>query len=227
VPSGEVEPGICWFDCDVCKCSCQVTFDECKCQTIANGVARNAANKSNKNNPIETRESQWEVGRSIFFDYIKLTIQNYSVQDIQDVDHRSDREIVTNIATKTVINVATSTTLQCNPHVMRGLQDIILHCRMNVKITPAAGDKKVSMSYQQARKELKGQGQHGQRKNPPKIPSLDDHTPPASIFLKNAGNHVHRNRLSSIPMNPHGEQSGAMVIGTPAKASSAPMLERV
>jgi hypothetical protein len=47
------------------------------------------------------------------------------------------------------------------------------------------------MSYQQARKELKRQGQHGQRKNPAEIPSLDDHTPPASIFLKNAGNCAH------------------------------------
>jgi hypothetical protein len=183
VPSGEVEPGICPFDCNVCKCNCQVTFNECKHQTIANGVARNAANKSNKKNPIETRESQQEGGRSIFFDYIKSTIQNYSVQDIQDVDHRSVGEIVTNIATKTTINVATSTALQCNPHVMRGLQDIIPCCRPNVEITPAAGDKMVSMSYQQARKVLKGQGQQGQRKNLPEIPSLDDHTPPPSNFF--------------------------------------------
>ncbi len=28
-------------------------------------------------------------------------------------------------------------------------------------------------------------------------------------------------------MNPHGEQSGVMVVGTPAKASNAPMMERV
>jgi hypothetical protein len=123
--------------------------------------------------------------------------------------------------------VAISTALQCNPNVMRGLQDIIPHRRTNIKITSAAGDKMVSMSYQQARKELKGQVQQGQRKNPPKIPSLNDRTPPPLIFLKNAGNHTHRNRLSSIPMNPHGEQSSAMVIGTPVKALSAPMLERV
>jgi hypothetical protein len=126
------------------------------------------------------------------------------------------------------MNVATSTALQCNPHVMCGLQDFIPRRRTNVKITPAAGDKMVSMSYQQAKNELKGQEQQGQRKNPPKIPSLDDqHPPPPSIFLKKAGNGAHRNRLSSIPMNPHGEQSSAMVIGTPAKALSAPMLERV
>ncbi len=227
VPSDEVEPGICRFDCGVCKCNLILTFNKCKRQTIANGVAKNAANKSNKKNPIKTRESQQEGGQSIFANYIKLTIQNYSVRDIQDVDHRLVGEIVTNIATKTAINVATSTALQCNPHVMRGLQDIIPCCRRNIKITPAAGDKMVSMSYQQARKELKGQGQQGQRKNPPKIPSLDDHTPPPLIFLKNAGNRARHNRLSSIPMNPHGEQSSAMVIGTLAKASSASILERV
>jgi hypothetical protein len=47
VPSGEVAPGLCRFDCNVCMCNCQVTFDKCKCQTIANGAERNAA-KSNK-----------------------------------------------------------------------------------------------------------------------------------------------------------------------------------
>ncbi len=35
------------------------------------------------------------------------------------------------------------------------------------------------MSYQQARKELKGQGQ---MKNPPELPSLDNHSPPTSNF---------------------------------------------
>jgi hypothetical protein len=156
-PSGEMEPGICWFDCDVCKCNCQVTFEECKCQTIANGAARNAANKS-KNKPIETRESQQEGGRSLFVNYIWLSVDNYSVQEFQDVDHRMEGEVVSDIATKTAIDVASNTALQCNPHVLHGLQEII-PCRTNVEVTPAMGGKNVSMSYQQARKELKGQGQ--------------------------------------------------------------------
>jgi hypothetical protein len=61
VPSGEVAPGLCHFNCNVCLCNCQVTFDKCKHQTIANGVERSAA-KSNKNKPIETCEDQCEGG---------------------------------------------------------------------------------------------------------------------------------------------------------------------
>jgi hypothetical protein len=60
------------------------------------------------------------------------------------------------------------------------------------------------------------------------MPSLDDHTPPASNFLSNAGNCAHCNRLGSVAMQPHREHSAAMVVtGTPALASSPPMMERV
>ena len=38
----EAEPGICRFECDVCMCSCQVTFDESKRHTIAKGMSKNA-----------------------------------------------------------------------------------------------------------------------------------------------------------------------------------------
>jgi hypothetical protein len=61
VPSGEVALGIYHFYYNVCLCNCQVTFDECKRQTMANGVERNAA-KSNKNKPIKTHEAQREGG---------------------------------------------------------------------------------------------------------------------------------------------------------------------
>ena len=54
------------------------------------------------------------------------------------------------------------------------------------------------------------------RKSPPEIPTLSDNTPPDSIYLRNAGNRFHRNGLSSVPMNPHGEQAGASVAVTAA-----------
>jgi hypothetical protein len=85
---------------------------------------------------------------------------------------------------------------------MQGLQELIPHCRTNAKITPATGSKKVSMSYQQARKKLKGRGQ---RKNLPEMPSLDYHTAPALNFLSNTGYCAHQNRLSSVAMHPHRE----------------------
>ena len=113
--------------------------------------------------------------------------------------------------------------MQCDPNVMRGLQEIIPSRRMNIELRTLASDgKKVSISIQQARKELKGRG--AARKNPPEMPSFDDNTPPASNFLSNAGNRVHRNRLSSAPLQPV-----MLMMGTPKASASSPppMMERV
>jgi hypothetical protein len=159
----------------------RATFVENKRHIIANGLKKNAM----KCMPIETRESQREGGRSLFFDYVRNNLDNYSVRDFQDVDSRSEFDLVTDIATKTAIDISTHTAMQCNPNVMRGLQEIIPGRRMNIEMTPAGGGKKVSMSIQQARnKELKGRG--AARKNPPEmLPSFfDDNTPPASNPLK-------------------------------------------
>ena len=121
--------------------------------------------------------SRREGGRSLYYDYVKNKLDNYAVQAFQKVDHRSKDEIVQDVFTKTSIDALHDTSLQCNPYVMQGLQGIIPgHCS-NVEVTPViAGGTKVSMSFAAARKELKGQ-----RKNPPEVPSLEDHTPP-SIF---------------------------------------------
>ncbi len=158
----------------------------------------------------------------LFFDYGRNNLDNYSVQEFQDVDSRSEFELVTDIATKTAIDTSTYTAMQCNPNVMRGLQEIIPGRRTNIEMrTLAGGGKKVSISIQQARKELKGRG--AVRKNPPEMPSFNDNTPPASNFLSNAGNCMHRNRLSSAPLHPV-----MLLTGTPkATASSpSPMMER-
>jgi hypothetical protein len=186
-----VEPGVCHFDCDVCRCSCQCTFVENKRHTIANGLKKNGM----KNKPIETQESQREGGRSLFFDYIRNNLDNYSIREFQDVDSRSDFEVVTDIATKTAIDISSHTAMQNNPNVMRGLQEIIPGRRMNIEMrTLAGGGKKVSISVQQARKELKGGGA-AERKNPPEMPSFDNNTPPASNFLSNAGNRAPKGLL--------------------------------
>ena len=114
--------------------------------------------------------------------------------------------------------------MQCNPNVMRGSQEIIPGCRTNIETrTLAGGGKKVSISIQQARKELKGRG--AERKNPPEMPSFDDNTPPASNFLSNAGNRAHRNMLSSAPLHP----PVMLMTGTPKATPSSPppMMVRV
>ena len=76
-------------------------------------------------------------------------------QRFQDVDSQSKEELALNILTTTAINDSNITVMQCNPHVMPGLQEIIPSCRMNIEMTPAGGGQKVSMFLKQARKELK------------------------------------------------------------------------
>jgi hypothetical protein len=71
-----VEPGVCRFDCDVCRCSCQATFMENKHHTIANGLKKNAK----KCKPIETRESRREGSRLLFFDYVKNLTTTSSIE---------------------------------------------------------------------------------------------------------------------------------------------------
>jgi len=105
------EPGVCRFDCDVCRCSCQCTFVENKRHTIANGLKRNTM----KYKPIESLESQRECGRSLFFDYARKNLDNYPIREFQDVDSHSEFELVNNIATKKAINTSTHTAMQCDP----------------------------------------------------------------------------------------------------------------
>ncbi len=207
----EIEPGVCRFDCSICKCNCQAAFEESKRNQISNGLWKNAE----KGKPIKTAESKREGGWSLFFDYVKNNLDNYSVQEFQQVDSRSENEVIPDVFTNISIDVLHNTSIQCNPNFMRGLQGIIPGCCTNVEVTPVAGWKKVSISIQQARKELKGQ-----KKSPPEVPSLEDHTPPASNFMSNAGNHAHRNGLRKVAINPCRE-TAAMMNGS----QTAPVLQ--
>ena len=81
------------------------------------------------------------------------------------------------------------------------------------------GGTKVSMSIAAARKELKGQ-----RKSPPEVPSLLEHTPPASNFLNNAGNHAHCNGLSRVALDPQ-KESTMLVTGGSQTACNLQMKE--
>ncbi len=61
------------------------------------------------------------------------------------------------------------------------------------------------------------------------MPSLEDHTPPASNFMSNAGNHAHRNRLCKVTINPCRE-TAAMMNGSqtaPVLQSPAQLMDRV
>jgi hypothetical protein len=219
-PVEEVEPGVCRFGCAICGCSCQATFKESKRNQISNALRKNAEKGSK---PIKRAESKREGGRSLYCDYVKNKLDNYAVRAFQQVDYRSKDEIVQDVFTKTSIDALHDTSLQSTPYVMRGLQGIIPRCRSNVEVTPAiAGGTKVSMSIAAARKELKGQ-----RKNPPEVPSLEDHTPPASNFLSNAGNRAHRNGLSRVALVPCKESAAMVTGGSQTARSPHQMMDRV
>ena len=80
----------------------------------------------------------------------------------------------------------------------------------------------VSMSITAARKELKGQ-----LKSPPEVPSLQDHTPPASNFLANAGNRAHRNGLCRVALDPRKESATMVTGGSQMVHSPQQMMDRV
>jgi hypothetical protein len=214
-PSDEVEPGVCRFNCNVCKCICQVTFEESRRNQISNALTKN----TEKTKPIETLESQREGGRSLFFNYVKTSLVNNSVRELQQVDYRSKNEIIQDVFTQTSIEVSHNIPMQCSPKVMRGLQEIIRGRRTNVNVKPTAGGSKTSMSIQQARNELKGQ-----RKNPPE--ELSKNVPLASNFVSNAGSQAHRNQLSNVAIDPCSETVG-MMTGNQTATLRSPMMERV
>ncbi len=177
-----------------------------------------------KGKPIKMAKLKREGGRLLFFDYVENNLDNYSIQEFQQVDSRSKNKVIQDVFTNTSINVLHNSSVQCNPNVMQGLQGIILGPHTNVEVNPVAGGKKVSTSIQQARKELKGQ-----KKSLPEVPSLEDHTPPASNFMSNAGNCAHRNELSKFAINPCRE-TAAVINGSqmaPVLQSLVQMMDRV
>ncbi len=148
----------------------------------------------------------------LIFDYIKSSLNNHSVQEFQQVDLRSKMELIQDISTLAADNILNDVKLQSNPHVMRGLQGSIPGCQMSIEMTDAGG-RKVSMSIlAQARNKLKGQ-KKGCRKDPPQIPSLRNHTPPASIFLggRKVSIYVHCTGKEQAQGAEEGEQEGSTI----------------
>jgi hypothetical protein len=100
-------------------------FEESKRNQIANALRKNAE----KGKPhMEMLESQREGGCLLFFDYVKNNLDNYSMQEFQQVDLPSENKMIQDVFTKTSIDVLHNTLMQFNPNVMRGLQGIIPGC---------------------------------------------------------------------------------------------------
>ena len=226
----EKEPGICRFECDICMCSCQVTFDESKRHTIAKGLLKNAIN-GGKNVSEKSCEARNAEGRSLFFDYVKNNLHDRSIREYQGFDSRLNDDVSNDILVTTANDIYLNESLQSDAHVMQGLQDIIPGRRTTVSVTPAGGGNKVNVSLQQLKKELKG---GGKKKNPPEqLRAVSDHTPSGSVFISDVSNRAWRNQLSSVSMDPHGETRNiaatatAATVATAATAAASTMMGRV
>jgi hypothetical protein len=73
-----VEPGVCRFNCDICRCACQATFDNSKRYQISNGLKLIMEKKSK---PIKLPESKNKGGCLLFFDYVERSLGNHSIQE--------------------------------------------------------------------------------------------------------------------------------------------------
>jgi hypothetical protein len=120
----EIEPGVCRFNCSICKCNCQATFEESKHNQILNGQWKNV----DKGTPIKMAELKRKGGWLLFFDYVKNNLDNYSVQEFEQVDSRSENEVIQDIFTNISIDVLHNISIQCNPNIMQGLQGTIPGC---------------------------------------------------------------------------------------------------
>jgi hypothetical protein len=144
----EVEPGVCHFECNICRCACQAMFDESKRCQISNGIKKKMELK-----PVELHQSKSKGGCLLFFDFIKNSLNNHSVQEFQQVNFHSKMELIQDISMLAASNILNDVQLQSNPHIMRGLQGIIPGHQMNIEMTDAHG-RKVRMSIVLARNKL-------------------------------------------------------------------------
>ncbi len=129
---------LCRIGRDVCHCVCQVTFDESRRYTISNAIMSEVQTASR-----ETQELLDKGGCTLFFNYIKNTLNNNIVCKQQSADSCSRVDVLMDTATKTAIEVLHDDDIHANPHVKCGLQGIIPGCRNMVSIH--TNGKKVSM----------------------------------------------------------------------------------
>jgi hypothetical protein len=172
-----------------------------------------------KNVSEKSREERNAEGRSLFFDYLKSSLHDNSIQEYQGFDSCSNDNVANDILLTTANDIYLNESIQSDAHVMRGLQKIIPGRRTTVSVTPAGGGNKVNVSLQQLKKELKG---GGLKKSPPEqLRAVSDHTLSGSIFISNVSNRTWRNQLSSISMDPHREtRNMAATAGTAATSAT-------
>jgi hypothetical protein len=113
-----LEPCLCRFECDMCLCNCQATFNEDKQHTITKSLFKN----SMQGEKVSSKfcKSKNKEGCSLFFNFVKSSLHNNSVREFQWFDSHSENKMVSDVLTKTAVIVATNSDIQANAHVMRG-----------------------------------------------------------------------------------------------------------
>jgi hypothetical protein len=75
-----LEPCLCRFECDMCLCNCQATFNEDKQHTITKSLFKN----SMQGEKVSSKfcKSKNKEGCSLFFNFVKSSLHNNSIWEL-------------------------------------------------------------------------------------------------------------------------------------------------
>ena len=186
---------VCQFDCPICKCICQVIFEENKRYTIAASLKKIEMQESGTK--FKTKNERATEGRHSFFRALMNHNENNALRQYQSIDVRTEEDIHQDIDTDTALSLLHDNDIQSNMDMHRGLREIIPG-----RSTTIQTHRGETMSIAAARKKLLPAPSR-------KRPSVDDddERPSDSIYISNAGNRQHRNHLSRLPLDPHSTTS--------------------
>ena len=209
-------PGLrdCQFDCPICKCICQVLFEENKRHTIAASLKKIEMQESGTK--LKTKNERATEGRHSFFGALMDYNQNNALRQYQSIDGRTEEDIHQDIDTDTALSLLHDNGIQSNMDMHRGLREVIPGRSTTIQ-THRGG----TMSIVAARKKLLP----AQSRKRPSVDD-DDGRPSDSIYISNAGNRQHRNHLSRLPLDPHSTTSRNRAL-SPIHEEQPDMTERV
>jgi hypothetical protein len=94
---------VCQFDCPICKCICQVIFEENKRYTIAASLKKIEMQESGTK--LKTKIERATEGRQSFFRALMNHSQNNALRQYQSIDGRTEDDIHQDIDTDTALSL--------------------------------------------------------------------------------------------------------------------------
>ncbi len=191
----EQGPGVCGFDCMVCKCDCRCVFMQHSQQKIATGVMQvkkwlEDAKKIDSNGgdalPEATRRTAWT-------EFVMLVIKNCNIQESQPVNGRSLDKQLQDVASLAAMDAYLDLMMAQDANVSRGLWKVILLLRNANYCADDGTMRPMMLARVMAAEKHCGETE----KYCGEVVSIVDHTPPPADFLRNSNtsNCVQQNRL--------------------------------